>query len=66
MRTELINSTLNVIDTMEDKDIETIKAKSEQATCELCGLTARTRLELDDHIRHAHGDSRQDKYPSTQ
>ena len=51
---------------MEDKDIETIKAKSEQATCELCGLTARTRLELDDHIRHAHGDSRQDKYPSTQ
>jgi len=51
---------------MEDKDIAIIKTKSEQATCELCGLTARTRRELDDHIRHAHGDSRQGKYLSTE
>jgi hypothetical protein len=25
-----------------------------QATCKLCGLTARNQVELDDHIHHAH------------
>jgi hypothetical protein len=29
---------------------------SEQATCEVCGLTARDKEELKDHIRHAHRD----------
>lgn len=42
---------------MENKDIDIIKTISEQATCELCGLTARTGLELADHVRHAHGNS---------
>ena len=27
---------------------------SEQSTCEICGLTARTKEELKDHISHAH------------
>jgi hypothetical protein len=27
---------------------------SEQSTCEICGLTARTKEELEDHISHAH------------
>ena len=27
---------------------------SEQSTCEICGLTARTKGELEDHITHAH------------
>jgi hypothetical protein len=27
---------------------------SEQSTCEICGLTARTKEELADHISHAH------------
>jgi hypothetical protein len=27
---------------------------SEQSTCEICGLTARTKEELKDHIGHAH------------
>lgn len=51
---------------MENNDIEIIKAKSEQATCKFCGLTARTGLELDDHIRHAHGESRSGEHISTQ
>ncbi|MGB8934579.1 MAG: hypothetical protein WCC17_05685 [Candidatus Nitrosopolaris sp.] len=27
---------------------------SRQATCKLCGLTARNEKELEDHARHAH------------
>jgi hypothetical protein len=27
---------------------------SKQATCKVCGLTARNKEELADHIRHAH------------
>ncbi|MFZ0510773.1 MAG: hypothetical protein WAM14_04130 [Candidatus Nitrosopolaris sp.] len=27
---------------------------SRQATCKLCGLTARNEIELEDHARHAH------------
>jgi hypothetical protein len=46
---------------MENKDIDIIKTISEQATCELCGLTARTGLELADHVRHAHGNSNSSK-----
>jgi hypothetical protein len=30
---------------------------SEQATCEVCGLTARTKDELEDHIHRSHSDS---------
>ena len=29
-------------------------AKHQPTTCEICGLTARTNLELRDHIKHAH------------
>jgi len=29
--------------------------KHEATTCEICGLTARTDGELQDHMRHAHG-----------
>jgi hypothetical protein len=28
---------------------------SEQATCEICGLTARTKDEIEEHISRAHG-----------
>jgi hypothetical protein len=28
---------------------------SEQASCEICGLTARTKDEIEEHISHAHG-----------
>jgi hypothetical protein len=30
---------------------------SEQATCEVCGLTARTKDELEDHIHRSHTNS---------
>jgi hypothetical protein len=30
---------------------------SKQATCKVCGLTARNKEELADHIRHAHESS---------
>jgi len=29
-------------------------ARPRQATCKLCGLTARNQEELDDHLYHAH------------
>jgi hypothetical protein len=34
--------------------------ESEQETCRVCGLIARNKNELEDHIKHAHtqGDSR--------
>ncbi len=51
---------------MENKDIDIIKTISEQATCELCGLTARTGLELADHVRHAHGNSNSSKHVSAE
>jgi hypothetical protein len=51
---------------MENKDIDIIKTISEQATCELCGLTARTGLELADHVRHAHGNSNSSKRVSAE
>jgi competence CoiA-like predicted nuclease len=39
---------------------------SEQATCKVCGLTARTKDELEVHIHHAHGTANSDKVSSEQ
>jgi hypothetical protein len=39
---------------------------SEQATCEVCGLTARTKDELKVHIDHAHGTTNSNKVSSEQ
>jgi hypothetical protein len=39
---------------------------SEQATCKVCGLTARTKDELEIHIRKAHGTANSDKSSSEQ
>jgi hypothetical protein len=55
-----------VIHLMENKGMDIIKTNSEQATCGLCGLTARTGLELADHVRHAHGDSNSSKRVSAE
>ncbi|HXX96527.1 MAG TPA: hypothetical protein VEL11_05345 [Candidatus Bathyarchaeia archaeon] len=39
----------------DSSEIEKIKSlSSRQATCKLCGLTARNERELEDHVRHAH------------
>jgi competence CoiA-like predicted nuclease len=39
---------------------------SGQATCKVCGLTARTKDELKVHIHHAHGTANSDKVSSEQ
>jgi hypothetical protein len=39
---------------------------SEQATCKVCGLTARTKDELEVHIHEAHGTANSDKVSSEQ
>jgi hypothetical protein len=39
---------------------------SKQATCKVCGLTARTKDELEIHIRHAHRIANSDKSSSEQ
>jgi hypothetical protein len=39
---------------------------SEQATCKICGLTARTKDELEVHIHHAHGSANSNKASSDQ
>ena len=39
---------------------------SKQATCEVCGLTARTKDELEVHIRHAHDTANLNKVSSEQ
>ena len=39
---------------------------SKQATCKVCGLTARTKDELEVHIRQAHGTALSDKASSEQ
>lgn len=39
---------------MEEIDKDTLKEGWKQATCEICGLTARTKQELAEHINHAH------------
>lgn len=36
------------------KNIAEDFAKHEATKCEICGLTARTDAELEDHIKHAH------------
>jgi hypothetical protein len=37
---------------MVKKDWEILRERS--ATCKKCGLTARNKFELDDHVSHAH------------
>jgi hypothetical protein len=39
---------------------------SEQATCEVCGLTARTKDELKIHVERAHGTTNSNKVSSEQ
>jgi hypothetical protein len=39
---------------------------SKQATCKVCGLTARTKDELEIHIHQAHGTANSDKVSSEQ
>ena len=39
---------------------------SRQATCKVCGLTARTKEELADHIRYAHESSDSNKVSTEQ
>jgi hypothetical protein len=39
---------------------------SKQATCKVCGLTARTKDELEVHIHQAHGTAKSDKASSEQ
>ena len=39
---------------------------SEQATCKVCGLTARTKDELEVHIHQAHGTANTNKVSSEQ
>ena len=39
---------------------------SEQATCEVCGLTARNKDELKVHIHHAHKSANSNKVSSEQ
>ena len=34
---------------------------SDQATCKVCGLTARTKDELQDHILHSHSNNDSNK-----
>jgi hypothetical protein len=33
---------------------DSIKAESQQITCSICGLTARNKAELQDHVSNAH------------
>ena len=40
---------------------------SDQATCRVCGLTARTKDELKDHIQHSHSKDDSNKtHPSSE
>ena len=39
---------------MEQRERERETEVSKQATCKVCGLTARNKEELADHIHHAH------------
>jgi hypothetical protein len=39
---------------------------SDQATCKVCGLTARTKDELKVHVDHAHGTTNSNKVSSEQ
>ena len=40
---------------------------SNQATCKVCGLTARTKDELQDHIQHSHSKDDSNKtHPSSE
>lgn len=40
---------------------------SDQSTCKVCGLTARTKDELQDHIQHSHSKDDSNKtHPSSE
>jgi hypothetical protein len=39
---------------MEQRERERETEVSKQATCKVCGLTARTKDELRDHVSHSH------------
>jgi hypothetical protein len=39
---------------------------SEQATCKVCGLTARTKDELEAHVHQAHGNANSNEVSSEQ
>jgi len=52
----LVNTTSGSSDTpgkQKDRSSDHL-ARQRQATCKLCGLTARNQEELDDHVHHAH------------
>ena len=53
---KVINIISNFIFPMGKRDGEILRERS--ATCKTCGLTARNQYELDDHISHAHGGTR--------
>jgi hypothetical protein len=56
----LSNSYSGNSETKDKKDNESLRYEkfvslgSRQATCKVCGLTARNETELEDHVRHAH------------
>jgi hypothetical protein len=51
---------------MGQRERERETGVSEQATCKVCGLTARTKDELEVHIHHAHGTAYLNKVSSDQ
>lgn len=51
-RIEVPDSDDTYLESMSGK--ETVAAESQQTTCKICGLGARTMEELQDHIRNAH------------
>jgi len=44
-------------DSLKHEKFESLSSR--QATCKLCGLTARNETELEDHARHAHKNARE-------
>lgn len=41
-------------DKEESESLRHVSLISKQATCKVCGLTARNETELEDHVHHAH------------
>ena len=50
----------------EEEDTKAIEGSLKQVTCQVCGLTARTKQELDDHISHAHESTSKRTFSSEQ
>ena len=55
-RIEVPDSDDTYLEAMSGKESAT--TESQQTTCKVCGLGARTTEELQDHIRHAHKGNR--------